>query len=805
MFDNIDIYRPPLGDLTVALLAGAATIVLVWYYVWHQRDVGWFRRVLMLSLRLLAVAVLAWILAGPSAEWGRDASRSKVPVHFLADISQSMQQEDADNPNPTEGQSADEPISRWQAVQRTWLDRQFLDQLDTKAGIHLHTFADQLRSISIDELQDAEADGADTQLFRSIESFLQMTSASSGLDAGQTPTGQRIVVVLSDGHDTARSNDTLLAERLRREGWTALGVPVGTKVQIRDVQIDAFAEADSLYENQSTWINATVRQNGFDHRQVRVTLLHEGRQIEEKIVSFKNEATQPLRFRVTPPNAESGGERIQGYQLVAEVLPLGGGEVESGTSEETFLENNSRWVFIDVSAERLRVALFEAQPYWDTKFLARILRDDPQIELTSVFAMAQGRVVTIQSNISSGSIAAEATEKDYDPLWLTPETLNAFDVVILGKDMEKFFGGNRAQWLVDFVENHDKALIFSRGKAFDTTDPAGKIAQQIISRIEPVEWESGTVSNLELTLESAARTDRDLQLERTGLNDTALADLPDMLAATRTGKEHALSVVMLRQQPRSGSANAGQAPGMAAVAHRRAGQGRVLAVLTDGLWQWAFLPSELKEHDTVYQGFWARTIRWLALGGQFLPGQDMSLALSRLKANPGQAVDITVITRYVEGDEFSPKLTVKAPDGSDIEVPLTRQAANSTQYRGSYRPEQPGVHEVVLKSMPPEETGDDQLSKPVEIRGRVAVYEESAEKMDPSARPDVLYSLCEAAGGECLNIDQRNVLLDRIEAIWQTRQSDRKMNYVFDQPWIFAFILAGFGLEWILRRRGGLM
>jgi hypothetical protein len=296
------------------------------------------------------------------------------------------------------------------------------------------------------------------------------------------------------------------------------------------------------------------------------------------------------------------------------------------------------------------------------------------------------------------------------------------------------------------------------------------------------------------------------------LTDTALADLPDMLAATRIRNEHALSVVMLRQQPKPpGKApgvapgDAEAAPGMAAVTHRRAGQGRVLAVLTDGLWQWAFLSSELKEYDTVYQGFWARAIRWLALGGQFLPGQDMSLALSRLKANPGQPVDITVITRYVQPEDFKTRLTIKAPDGSDIDVPLTRQAANSTQFRGSYRPEQPGVHEVILTAFPPESTGDDQLSKPTEIRGRIAVYEESTEKMDPSARPDVLYALCDAAGGECLGLDERSRLLDRIDAIWQTRQSDRKMNYVFDQPWIFILILAGFGLEWILRRRGGLM
>src|SRR5690606_1143757 len=97
-----------------------------------------------------------------------------------------------------------------------------------------------------------------------------------------------------------------------------------------------------------------------------------------------------------------------------------------------------------------------------------------------------------------------------------------------------------------------------------------------------------------------------------------LTELPGLIAATRVEREKAASLVLLRQAPADG-----QTPGMAAVAHARVGRGRVMAVMGEGLWRWAMLPPDRAALDPVYDLFWSRAVRWLATGGEFLPGQDV--------------------------------------------------------------------------------------------------------------------------------------------------------------------------------------
>ena len=79
------------------------------------------------------------------------------------------------------------------------------------------------------------------------------------------------------------------------------------------------------------------------------------------------------------------------------------------------------------------------------------------------------------------------------------------------------------------------------------------------------------------------------------------------------------------------------------------------------------------------------------------------------------------------------------------------------------------------------------------------------QKRDPSARPQLLGDLCEPTGGQCLSLDQRDQLLAHLQALWQVRETDRKWNYVFDRPTVFALIAVFLGLEWFLRRRSGML
>lgn len=796
----VDQYRPPLGQLATVVLAVAGVGAMLWLYLFRQPDGSAWLRAVLVVLRTVAVAALVWILYGPSTQWSREIIRRRVPLLILADTSASMGHVDVTNPAPLEGEDPQEPISRWEALRRTWLDPEYQGRLEHLADVRLYAFDQSLRRIGLQQIRELSPDGAHTHLYTSLA---QAIDAESVEESGSLK--PVVTLLLSDGHDTEGKGDALTTSHLGGQ-WRVMAVPVGLTRGISDVSVNAWADADFLMEEQATWINAVVEHVGFEQRQVRVVLLHEGRLVESKTIETGKQSSQQVRFRVQPPALRSGTQ-ITGYRVEAGLVPLVVGKVEA--PGETYLENNSRWVFLQVSADRIKVAIFEAEPYWDTKFLVRVLRSDPSIALTSVYALTSGRLVTVRSNKHSARRGDELTERRYDPKWLRPATLNEFDVVILGKRAERFFGGHRAQWLVDYVRQQGGALVLARGRAFSTNNLAGREAQHTLSAIEPVEWGRGTVRKLQLQLTPQGRQSPLLNLGQTGKADAILTELPDMLAATRVDRERAASIVLLRQAVVAGGAGGASesVPTMAAVAHRNDGAGRVMAVLTDGLWQWSFLPSSLASHHSVYHDFWQRTIRWLATGGQFLPGQSISMAPSRLAVEPGESVQITVTTRYVESEQFQPSLVLVGPDGQREQLTLMRVSERPTRLLATAHMQMPGLHQFELSAVlrsrgdSPAPGSVPESAEPMRQTARVAVYESSEEKRDPSAKPQLLGALCEPTGGECLSLQQRDQLLAHLQALWQVRETDRKWNYVFDQPMVLALIGGFFGLEWFLRRR----
>lgn len=234
---------------------------------------------------------------------------------------------------------------------------------------------------------------------------------------------------------------------------------------------------------------------------------------------------------------------------------------------------------------------------------------------------------------------------------------------------------------------------------------------------------------------------------------------------------------------------------MAAIAHQNAGAGQVMAVLSDGMWRWAMLPDRLKRYDSVYQQFWARAIRWLAAGGEFLPGQSISLSLSTLSAEPHEPVTATVTMRYTQEDALTPVVNVIAPDGSRQPVAMGRAAEQVNRWTGQFTPTHSGVHVVEVVN-----TGMD----PPRLTGRVAVYDQTAEVMDPSARPQTLRALAAATGGLVHELDRPEAFIEHLKLIQLSQESDRKIQDRFDNPILLALLLVLLGMEWLIRRRNGL-
>ncbi len=428
--------------------------------------------------------------------------------------------------------------------------------------------------------------------------------------------------------------------------------------------------------------------------------------------------------------------------------------------------------------------MFEGQPYWDTRFLANLLEHDPRISFAAIYALGQRRLVVSSDQVNR-----------VDLRHIDQHTLNYFDVVVLGKGVERLLSPDDVRLLASYVRDRGGALVLARGRPFDVRTEQGRRAMAQFESISPVSWGQGAARQLQLEMTHAGRQSDWLTLEKKRPTDVLLTRLPKMIAATRVSDVDAASIVMLRQHPSDA-----KTPDMAAVVHRRAGRGQVFAVLTDGLWRWALLPRDASSQVGAYEMFWRRALRWLAAGGEFLPGEDVALLLERTLVKPNEPVEVTVSTRYLQ-QGFEPKLTLLSPLGDSQPVALHRTGETSATWRGTVRSAQTGIHRLELSS-----PGRPDLIPPeTPISSHLAVRSRSLEKQDVSARPETLKAIASATGGRCLKLDERDQLRDHLKALGEARQVDQEPRYDFARVKVFAIIVGAMAIEWLLRRRGGLL
>lgn len=730
-------FRPPLGwpvTMTLVLVVGAFAL---WLSVRHERRPG------MLALRLVAIAALGGVLLGPGRdEPGSTADPAKPELVLLVDTSISMAEEDVALP----GRAG--LVSRLDAVGETWLTDATLARLRAVAEVRIVAFDEQARPAQPGALA---ADGRATRLHDAADRF-----------------DDAIVVLLSDGHDTTDGSARAGAGNRGVLRSAAFAVPVGSTRGAPDLAVHAWPESDRLFEGQTTRVGVQVYQRGFAGQAVRVELMHDGVVEQTRDLALDASLVQ-VSFEVAPELGPREPTRVHGYTCRATVL---------GGVDEAYIDNNEEHTFIQVTREQTRVLLVEGDPYWDTRSLARLVGTHPGFELTALYALGDDRRVTVRGE-------ADALDGP-----LTPEALGRFDVVVLGREVQRLMDEPTTAALVGFVAGGG-AVVFARGEAFTGNSPAARAGRMAAESISPVVFGARDTAPLRLVVSEAARGNPLTELG----DDTLISRMPGMLAATRVEGAKAASVVLLEQ------ADGGQAT--AAVTTLRVGRGVSMAVLTDGLWRWELLPSSLEQAESVYAVFWTRALQWLASGGEFLPGQDVSLSLDRLSAEPGQPVEMRVQTRYAElpGTEgLQPELRLVAPDGSVTQLgTLQQDAAGGAVAQAT--PDTLGVYRVELTI--PGRPGLVDPARP--LTAYFSVVDRSPERRDTTARPEVLRALTAERGGQCLSLDEVEPVIEHLEALRAVRSADDTWRYRFATWPVFGLIVGGFGLAWVMRRRGGLL
>lgn len=744
----------PALPLPILIPLLASAVALAGWLSWRgSAGLSAGRRGGLLALRLVGCAALACLLLNFGA-WIRPSQERERPWLVLLDQSASMAQPVGENST-----RFDVALSQAQAAAAAAASH------NVPLRVHQFDAAPAPATTELNKLAPPAGTGSD--LHASLKRLVEEAAVAGDSFAG--------VIALTDGRQTALTTEREradLALRLRSRLTPFHAVAVGAGVPPRDLQVRATRPTVSVFAGQKARIPFSVEADGLGPQRPEVRLLDEtGRQL----------ATMPVE--VTPGKPAFGVFEIDAPAASARW------SLETATlAEEMNSGNNRSHVQVRLLASKTRVFLAEGAPYWDSKFLAQLLRQQSQMELNSVHRLSEERYFRIDSGTAGSTSPDQGIETNTPIFPANLEELRRYDLIVFGKNVDAFLTPERVEALRAYVRDHGGAVLFARGKPVTGTIPG-------FEALEPVTWASTTAADFRFRPAADG--------EAAGLFGEALPPLDASVWNALPPLKDARQIAMVKPFTRvlaEGAAEGASELGgrFPALLVRRYGQGVCGLVNSDGLWKWDFYP-EARELGNMYEDFWTQLIQWMASYSEFLPGQDFSLRLPALRGPVGEPVAVALSFRG-GGAAPQPLVRITAPDGStsSLSPAAYPDPGGHPQWRASFTPDRPGTWKLAV--------ADPRPDAPPAPEASFLVPAPPAETDNLSADPEVLANLAAATGGRLLAESELPAFL--ASAFTPEPPSAGSSAAVWSPSWprwpVALLIALPLAAEWYLRRRHGL-
>ncbi len=730
--------NPPLSPpllfplLALVLLVGLAAS-------WRStRGLPPSRRTVLLVLRGAVLCGLAALLLNPG-RWVKPTESTQRPWIFLTDTSASMAR-------PSAG-------STRYSTARDLAERAEKEAKAAGLAMHVRTFDETLNPAT--ESLPARAEGKGSKILRAVESVFQETSA-----AGESPAG---IVVLSDGRQTestATGALEALSLRARARETPVHTVAIAADEPVPDLTIRVARPTLHVFAGQALRVPVIVESKGLGP--LRPTLILSdagGKEITRQTVDLADGKPAAFTFDLPSP-AESTRWTVSTA-------------VQEGESRPG---NNESAVSIRVLTSKTRVFLAEGAPYWDSKFLAQLLRQQKHMEVHSVHRLSDMRYFRIDSGEAAPSETSQAVFPE------TLEELSRYDLVIFGKNIDAFLTPSRLDALRAYIRDQGGAVLFARGKPASTQVPG-------LEPLEPVTWANTTTADFRFSPNAEGEAAGLFGEALPGMNASVWNSLPTL----KDGRG-VLSVKPFTRVLADGT----QGAKFPALLVRRYGQGVTGLVNGDGLWKWDFYP-EARELGNMYEDFWTQLIQWMAAYSEFLPGQDFSAHLSNTRGEAGLPVTVSIAYRG-SLPAPAPVLRISREGGPPVEVnpASVSDPSGRPRWQATFTPPDPGAWQISLT--------DPRPQAPPTPAIELTVPAPPAEQDDLSPNPVFLANLAQATGGKSVAPADFGAFLK--ENLHTTAPATLESGAVWQPAWTHAWIALGLAFfpatEWFLRRRQGL-
>lgn len=744
------VWQPAIPPAAVA----AVTLVLVVLAVYTHthtsgapgiRGIVAARRLIPLALRFVIIACIAVILLGPSRVAERQTpARGKITI--LLDTSASMTTADC------RGKSRiDEATTRWLSPATLADARSRFDVTIIGVDAQPHPLADADLRKSGDKL----VLGGESQLTNAIT---QALTAGDALPENASAS----MMLIGDGNDTTNRPVSEAAPLALARGVPVSTVTLGEPAGRPMLSVTAAATPTVLLEGQEGQLAITIKQTSLDGRRASLRVRGPGgeRAADVALEPRGGVATQTLTIR----HEREGSYE---YRVIAESTAADGTPVSAEAS-----------AFLDVTGKPLRVLIVEGQPGWDTSFVGAALRRDDRLRVTQIASLMPDQP---PQTIVPGD--------EPPPKLDTIDDWSAFDLVVLGRDVERVLKPEQAVTLTEYVDKRGGRVILARGRpAGGANLPTSTAVASALATIDPAIEVRGTAVAGSLVATTDGLVNPALRSLATQASlQTLLAKLPAARA----------SIVPDRLKPAATTLLVFGSPGPPAVVTMPVGRGGVTLIAIDNAWRWSLLSPEQRKTPGlagVYDQFWGGLARWMVMRGDFEPGKQATLQLDNTGVHVGQSVGITVACRWTPSADFTPRLTVTDGRGRTAAVALTRAAGGDARWQATVTPTDPGMFKVALDASP---------LTPATQERRFQARGVDLERLHSASDPASMRKLAEASGGLVLTSDDAAAWPEKLAARYASRKAPDAIEPLWPRAWLLAALVSLMGVEWIVRRRMG--
>ena len=784
----IDIAAPPMSDFNqyrwvlmapwggIGLGIGIAVVVAVVVLSWQgtKKIVSPWRRAALIGLRCGAAAAALVLFLEPAIEL-REVAREPNRVAILIDDSRSMGLKD-DPKGPSRRQRARDIIAESASTFEHWRQKHHLD---------FFTFSDVLVPTSEAGIKadSKTAGGPGTMVRLALE---QTRSRYDGPDLAG-------IVLLSDGIPTGgfasllpNSNSTAgagAAKTFLRELDTKVhSLWVGRK-GLRDVAMARVLADEFAFVRTVVKVEAIIRATGYARRRIPVTLSSDGVAMRQKWVTIgPGETKTHVAFEFTPPRV---GKYV--YELSTPV-----------ESDEAVATNNARSFVIRVIRDKIRVLQVAGRPSWDVRALRRMLKKNPNVDLISFFILRTQDDISLVPNHEMSLIPFPTRE-------LFRQQLPSFDLIVLQNfEYGPYQIGRYLENIRRYVHDGGGLAMLGGSLSFASGNYAGTpIAEALPIRLprrglrSPRELLDTEMFTPRLTASGKIHPITALRYA-TADNVATWNSLPKLEGVNIVGRAKRNATV-LAVHPRLKTSGRHRKP-MPVIVAGEYGKGRSLAVTTDSLWRWSFMPASKSGFSgrRHYNKFWENAMRWLihdpdlrylhvdSNAVEYTPNTPVRLNVRFLNRDytPRAGGEVSLqIRRGSDPRKASPVATAKVVVGDDGE--------GSHELGGL----KPGVYRVEASAMLD--------GRKITAKDIFLVREGSVELDRPGADETALKLIARETGGKYLGKADKlpaDLPFEQPRIVRIDRRADVEL---WSRSALLFMALAFLGLEWVLRQRTG--